>query len=114
MSKFAVIETGGKQYLVAEGESLKVERIKNIKKDGTVVFDKVLLSTDDDNIKIGAPYVKDAKVKASVEGEIRGKKVIILKYKPKTRYRIKRGHRQTYTKIKILEILNPKSCSLMH
>ena len=103
MEKLAVIQTGGKQYLVKPGDKLKIEKIK-AGKDGNVVFDKVLLLADDKNVKIGAPYIEGAKVLAKSEGEMRGKKITVLRYKSKTRYRKKKGHRQTYTKIKIIEI----------
>jgi len=102
MSKLAVIQTGGKQYLVKIGETLKIEKIKT--KGDSVVFNDVLLVIDEDNIKIGTPVVQGAKVTAKVEGDIRGKKITVLKYKPKVRYRVKRGHRQNYTKITITDI----------
>lgn len=104
-TKMAVIQTGGKQYLVKSGQSLKIEKLK-IKNGEKITFDKVLLLIDEKEVKIGNPYVSGAKVVAESEGEIRGKKVKILKYKQKTRSRIKRGHRQTYNKIKILQISN--------
>ena len=100
----AVIQTGGKQYLVKEGDSLRVEKIKNISKDNLITFDKVLLLVDDKDVKIGAPYIEGVKVLAKSEGEVRGKKITVLRYKSKTRYRKKKGHRQTYTKITIKEI----------
>ncbi|MFH1900387.1 MAG: 50S ribosomal protein L21 [Patescibacteria group bacterium] len=106
--KFAVIQTGGKQYLVREGESLKVEKLKDVKKDGIIDFNDVFLVVDGDSakggVKIGNPTVVDAKVTAKIEGDIRGKKITVLKYKSKTRYKVKRGHRQQYTKIKVLSI----------
>ena len=99
-NKFAVIQTGGKQYLVKPGDSLKIEKIKK-PENGEVVFDKVLLIIDGDDIKIGKPFVEGAKVSAKVLEEGRGKKITILKYKQKTRYHKKAGHRQPYTKITI-------------
>lgn len=103
MAKLAVIQTGGKQYLVKPGQSLKVEKI-NVKIGENFIFDKVLLIADGDpagsGIKIGAPFVKGAKITAKIEEEGRGKKVTILKYKPKTRYRVKKGHRQPYTLVR--------------
>jgi large subunit ribosomal protein L21 len=86
--------------LVKPGQSLKVEKI-NAKIGENFIFDKVLLITDGDDIKIGTPFIKDTKITAKIEEEGRGKKVTILKYKPKTRYRIKKGHRQPFTQIKI-------------
>ena len=73
--KLAVIQTGGKQYLVKPGETLKIEKIK-AEKGGEIFFDKVLLMVDNDNIKIGKPYIEDAKVTAKIVEEGRGKKVI--------------------------------------
>lgn len=87
--------------MVKPGDKLKIEKIKAVK-DGNVVFDKVLLTVDGDNVKIGRPFVEGAKVVAKSEGEIRGKKITILKYKSKTRQRKKKGHRQTYTLVSIL------------
>ncbi len=90
--------------MVKEGEILKVERIKNIGKDNKITFDKVLLLIDEKEVKIGSPYIENAKVTAKIESEGKGKKITVLKYKSKTRYRVKKGHRQQYTKIKILDI----------
>jgi len=100
-NKLAVIQTGGKQYLVKPGDSLKIEKIKATEKDGSVVFDKVLLIVDKENVKLGKPFIDGAKVPAKIAGEGRGKKVIVIKYKQKTRYHKKAGHRQPYTKITI-------------
>lgn len=101
----AVIKTGGKQYLVSKGDKIKIEKIE--KKEGEeVIFDEVLLIQDKkNNIKIGTPFVKGAKVKAKVLKQARAKKVEIFKYKPKKRYKVKKGHRQPYTEVEILEIL---------
>jgi len=100
--KFAVIETGGKQYMITPGDELRVEKLVH---DGNaVVFDKVLLADDGSKTLVGAPYVDTVKVTASIVADGREKKVTILKYKNKTRSRVKRGHRQHYTKIKIDEI----------
>ncbi|MDP3988966.1 MAG: 50S ribosomal protein L21 [bacterium] len=97
--KFAVIQTGGKQYTVTPGDELRIEKLSH---DGkTIVFDKVLLTDDGVATVVGAPYVPSATVIASVIGDARDKKVITFKYKNKTRSRVKRGHRQHYTKIKI-------------
>lgn len=99
-NKLAVIQTGGKQYLVKPGDTLKVEKI-NAKTGENFVFNKVLLISDDKNVKIGAPYIEGAKVSAKIEDEGRGKKISVIKYKSKTRYRVKKGHRQPYTLVKI-------------
>lgn len=102
--RFAVIQTGGKQYLVKSGDSIKIEKIKNAKIGGVLVFNEVLLFADGDNVKIGKPFVDGASVEARVMEEGRAKKVTIIKYKPKTRYHKKQGHRQTYLKISITNI----------
>lgn len=101
---FAIIQTGGKQYLVEEGKTLKIEKLD--KPEGEMVEFEALLVSDDEGTatKIGAPTVSGAKVTASVLGEGKGKKVTIIKYKPKSRYRRKNGHRQPYTQIKIEKI----------
>ena len=96
---FAIIETGGKQYRVVEGEELFIEKIE-AEAEGEVVFDKVLMVND----KIGTPYVEGAQVKAVVEKHGKGKKIIVYKYKAKKNYHKKQGHRQPYTKVKITAI----------
>lgn len=101
---FAIIETGGKQYKVAAGDSLKVEKLAEAKEKGEVVFDKVLMVADGDKVKIGTPYLEGATVSAKFELEGRAKKITIIKYKAKSNYRIKQGHRQTFTKVKIEKI----------
>jgi large subunit ribosomal protein L21 len=105
----AVIKTGGKQYLVKEGETIKVEKLGK-KVGSSVTFDEVLLLIDEKNKKaeIGDPVVKNCKVKAEVLAEEKGQKVLVVKYKPKVRYHKKRGHRQFFTKIKITEIIVAK------
>lgn len=100
---FAIIETGSKQYKVSVGDKIKIELLKNIK-DDNIVFDKILLIADDGKTKIGMPYLDNAKVTAKILGEIKDKKLIVFKYKPKKRYRKKKGHRQKYTMVEILEI----------
>ena len=101
MAKLAVIQTGGKQYIVKPGDSLKIEKLKGVKEGGSFIFDKVLLTAEGDNVKIGRPFVEAAKVEAKVEGEGRAKKINVIRYKSKTRYRKKKGHRQPYTQVKI-------------
>ena len=99
-NKFAVIQTGGKQYLVKPDQSLRIEKLKNTPKEG-VVFDKVLLIIEGDKVKIGKPFVEGANVSAKIKGEGRAKKITVLRYKSKTRHRKKKGHRQPYTEITI-------------
>ena len=100
---YAIIETGGKQYRVAEGDVVFVEKMA-AEAGETVTFDKVLAIVDGENSKFGTPVVEGAKVDASVVKNGRGKKVIVFKYKPKKGYRRKQGHRQPYTKVTIGKI----------
>lgn len=98
----AVIETGGKQYLVKTGSTLKIEKLPaNVGEE--VTFDKVLLTANDDgsNAKIGTPFIEGAAITATVEGQLRNKKVRVVKYKRKVRYKKVYGHRQHVTKAKI-------------
>ena len=99
---FAVIKTGGKQYKVAKGDVLSVEKLKTSNKE--VVFDQVLLLVDEKNTKVGQPTVADASVSAEVLEEGKGKKKMVFRYKSKTRYKKKKGHRQPFTKVKITKI----------
>jgi len=103
MSKFAIIKSGGKQYIVKKDDKVKIEKLST-KKDSGVVFDKVLLVSDDKSVKIGQPYVKDAKVEAKILEQNRDKKVRVVHYKPKTRYHKVYGHRQPFTLVKINSI----------
>lgn len=102
--KLAVIQTGGKQYLVEPGQVLKIEKLDGAKEGGVVSFDKVLLVADGNDVKIGKPDVEGASVSVTVKREGRAEKVVVLKYKAKTRHRVKRGHRQPFTEVKIEEI----------
>lgn len=102
---FVVIETGGKQYKVAEGDSIKIEKLSGDYKKGDVVtFDKVLLSDDGISTTIGAPYLAGAKVEAEIVDISRYPKVEVVKYKAKSRYFKLRGHRQPYMKVKIAKV----------
>lgn len=98
---YAIIATGGKQYKVAEGDVLKVEKL-GAEAGETVTFDQVI-AVSDNGLKVGAD-VADATVTATVVGEGKGKKVIVYKYKRKTGYHKKNGHRQAYTQVKIEKI----------
>jgi large subunit ribosomal protein L21 len=97
---YAVIETGGKQYRVQEGDVISVEKLGLIEGEG-YTFDKVLMVSAEDGIKVGNPYVEGVTVAATTIEEGRGKKVVIYKYKSKKGYHKKTGHRQSYTKLKI-------------
>jgi|ETNmetMinimDraft_11_1059920.scaffolds.fasta_scaffold331165_1 large subunit ribosomal protein L21 len=99
--KHAVIETGGKQYVVTEGQSLNIEKLPGSKEGESTTFDKVLLINDGKTTKIGVPYIDGASIEATIEKNGRAKKITVLKYKRKTRYRVKKGHRQPFTRVKI-------------
>ena len=104
MSKNAIIETGGKQYKVKEGDVIYVELLPS--EDGeTVTFTNVLAIFDKKNSKIGSPYVEGASVEASVVKHGKAKKIIVFKMKRRKGYRRKQGHRQPYTKVKIEKII---------
>lgn len=103
--EFAVIFTGGKQYQVKVGDVLRIEKMPGEFKEGDkITFDKVLLVDNGKDTTIGTPYIDGAKVEAVFEEEGKGKKVEILKYKQKSRYTVRKGHRQPYFKIKITSI----------
>ena len=99
---YAIIATGGKQYKVAEGDIIKVEKL-GVNAGETVTFDQVL-AVNNGELTIGCPTVAGATVIATVEKEGKGKKVIVYKYKRKTGYHKKNGHRQLYTQVKIEKI----------
>ncbi len=100
---YAVIATGGKQYKVAEGDVVKVEKLGAAVGE-SVTFDNVLMVSKDGDLTVGKPYVKNATVTATVEEEGKNKKIVVFKYKPKKGYSKKKGHRQPFTKIKIEKI----------
>lgn len=102
--RFAIIQTGGKQYKVEEGTSLKIEKLEGAE-GNKVAFDKVLLTFDEkDGLTLGKPYISNLNIYGEVVKQGKGPKIIIFKYKPKKRERKKTGHRQTYTLIKITGI----------
>ena len=100
---YAVVETGGKQFRVQEGDVIFVEKI-NEQTGNTVVLDKVILVSDDGATKIGAPYLEGVSVSAEVLAQGKSKKIIVFKYKPKKGYKRKQGHRQLFTKLQIVKI----------
>jgi large subunit ribosomal protein L21 len=100
---YAMVEIKGNQYKAQKGDLLTVQRVSSEKGD-VVEFDSVLLLRDDENLKIGEPYVSGAKVKAVVEDHVRGDKVIVHKYKRRKRYKRTRGHRQDLTVLRVEEI----------
>jgi len=100
---YAVIESGGKQYRVEEGATLRVELLEATP-GAEVTLDRVLLVSDGDRVTVGAPVVKGAAVRATVLGHDRAKKIIVFKYKAKAHYRRKQGHRQHFTALRIDKI----------
>ena len=100
--EYAVIATGGKQYLVKEGDSVRIEKLAGDLKEGdAVTFDQVLLRDDGAKAEVGTPHLAGAQVKATISEVGRGKKIEVVKYKAKSRYFKLRGHRQPFMKVKI-------------
>ena len=99
----AIIVTGGKQYKVAEGDTLFIEKLE-AEAESTVKFDQVLAVLDGENSKIGAPVVDGASVEAKVVKNGKGKKIVVFKYKAKKNEKKKMGHRQPYTKVEITKV----------
>ena len=100
---YAIIESCGKQYKVAEGDVVFFEKL-NIEEGKKVTFDNVVLVSDDKKVEVGAPYVKGVKVEGKVVSHGKGKKILVYKYKAKKNYRRTQGHRQPYTKVEITKI----------
>lgn len=100
---YAIIRTGGHQYRVREGESINIETLPGDAGD-TVTFTEVLLVESDGNVQVGSPIVAGASVTAAIDGQVRGPKLLAMKYKNKTRSRTVRGHRQHLTRVKITSI----------
>ncbi len=101
---YAIIETGGKQYRVSEGDAISVEKLPYQVGD-EVELDRVLLVSGAKGLAVGQPVVEGAKVVARVESEGRGRKILVWKYRPKQRYRRRQGHRQAYTRLRIEKIV---------
>lgn len=98
--KYAIIEDGGKQYKAVEGDTIEVDRFPAEVGD-QLDLEKVLLIRDGEEIHIGKPLIEKAKVQATVVGQVKGPKIVVFKYKPRIRYRVKSGHRQKYTRLQI-------------
>ena len=101
---YAIVESGGRQYRAEEGHSFSVEKLP-YEVGEQIELNSVLLLANGDNITIGQPTVAGASVKATVVDQYRGKKIFVFKYKPKKRYRRRQGHRQSYTRLRIDEII---------
>lgn len=98
----SIIKTGGKQYVVREGSKIKVEKLEGNPGDA-VVFGEVLATGDEKGMKVGAPFVEGVQVEAKIVAHGRHKKVMGIKHKAKKRYKVKFGHRQTYTEVEIVK-----------
>ena len=106
--KYAIIESGGKQYKAVEGERVDVDRLA-VEPDTELKMEQVLLLVDGDNVIVGTPTVNGVSVLAKVEQHVKGPKLIVFKYRPKKRIRVKTGHRQTYTRLFIEQVGDTKS-----
>jgi len=103
---YAVIREGGKQYKVEPGKSIQIDFKENVNKGDTLEFTDVLMVSKDGKTYVGKPTVENAKVVSEVQGHIKGKKLVVMKFRRRKDSRTKRGHRQKYTKIKIKEIIS--------
>jgi large subunit ribosomal protein L21 len=104
--RYAIVTSGGKQYIAREGEHLEVDRLDR-DKGQTFEFSEVLLAADGGQVLVGAPSVAGARVLGTIQGEVRGEKIVVFRYQPKKRRRRKLGHRQTYTRVRIDQIEAP-------
>ncbi len=105
--RYAIVQSGGKQYRAVEGSILEVDRL-TIEPEKTYHFEEVLLLADDANIQVGSPTISGAKVKGTVMEHIRGPKIRVFHYKSKMRYRKTQGHRQEYTRVRVEKITTGK------
>lgn len=101
--KYAIVESGGKQYKVVEGNTLEVDLLPVVLGE-QVDLNQVLLFVDGDEVKVGAPELNGAKVKTTVVSHVKGPKIVVFKYRPKKRIRVKTGHRQQYTRLMVNSI----------
>jgi large subunit ribosomal protein L21 len=101
--RYAIIEKGGKQYKVYEGATIDVDHLQ-VDPGTEIDLDNVLLVADGDKIKVGTPLVNRANVSGTVVEQVKGPKIVVFKYRPRNRYRVKKGHRQKYTKVQINKI----------
>ncbi len=103
MATYAIVQTGGKQYRLQPGDTVRVESLPGDEGD-LVELEDVRMVSDDGDVTLGTPNIPGAKVTAEILGRGRGKKIIVFKYKAKTRYRRKNGHRQNYTELRVTDI----------
>jgi large subunit ribosomal protein L21 len=101
--KYAIVEDGGKQYKAVEGQTIEVDHFDS-EIGEQLDLERVLLIVDEADVQVGTPLVDGAKVQATVVSQVKGPKVVVFKYKPKKRYRVKTGHRQKYTRLQIVSI----------
>jgi large subunit ribosomal protein L21 len=101
--KYAIVESGGKQYRATEGVTIEVDRLE-LEVGQPVNLDSVLLVVDGDNVSVGAPLVVGARVTTTVAEHVKGPKIVVFRYRPKKRYRVKTGHRQKYTRLLVTSI----------
>lgn len=100
---YAIVETGGKQYKVSPGNVVRVEKIEG-ERGNTCVFDKVLAISDGESLRVGKPYIEGVSVRGTIIRQGKSRKIVVFKYKAKTNYRKRRGHRQHFTEIRIESI----------
>ncbi len=100
---YAVIKSGGKQYSVAPGEEIRLEKLPGAAGD-TIAFDQVLLTADGEDVKVGEPYLKDTQVTGRIVRHGKAKKIVVFKYKRRKGYRRKQGHRQLFSLVRITDI----------
>jgi len=101
--KYAIVESGGKQFKAVEGSSIEVDLLP-VEEGTQLVLENVLMLVDEDKISVGTPYLKNVSIKATVTEHFKGPKLVIFKYRPKKRIRVKTGHRQKYTRLMIESI----------
>jgi large subunit ribosomal protein L21 len=102
--KYAILEDGGKQYKAVEGTTIEVD-LYHSEVGEEIELNRVLLIADGDDVTVGTPTISGAKVQATIVAQVKGPKVVTFKYTPKKRYRVKKGHRQQYTRLQIDSIM---------
>jgi len=102
--KYAIVEDGGKQFKAVEGDTIEVDYFE-AEEGHQVDLERVLMVVDGETVTIGTPLIDGAKIQATVVSQVKGPKIVVFRYKPKKRYRVKTGHRQKYTRLQIDSIL---------